>query len=160
MVNGTWVSCKERSRLLPHQKYSNLRSEGLKFSETNTGPENCLREEVNLLRESRKVKGLENRANPFVQGTMEGDIRVAGTRRSRINPVAAGRNPGPGHVTPLFPGNKRPAHRFLTLRSLLPHPAELQSTYQCTEHRQVGLWLEDFQDRSPGDSAPYFFPSC
>lgn len=90
---------------------------------------------MNLLREPRKVKSLENLAYPFVQGTMEGDIRGAETPRSRINPAAAGRNPGPGHLTPLFPSNNRPAHRFLTLSPLLPHPAELQSTYQCTEHR-------------------------
>lgn len=60
-------------------------------------------------------------------------------------------------MTPPFPGNDRPTHRFLELSSAFPHPAELHSTYRRTERLQIGQWLDSFQDQSLGDSAPYFF---
>lgn len=88
---------------------------------------------------------------------MQSTVRAARTRSYKGINLAPGKNCNHGHMTPPFPGNDRPTHRFLELSSAFPHPAELHSTYRRTERLQIGQWLDSFQDQSLGDSAPYFF---
>ena len=117
-------------------------------------------EETNLLREPRKVKALETGLPYPSRNHVESGVRAAGKHWYRWNQPGPFENRGGGCVLYRIQATTVPPVVSEALCSSLPYPAELLSTNRSTEHRQVGRWLEDSRDPSPGDSASLFLPCC
>lgn len=119
-------------------------------------PAQTIAEEVNLLREPSKGKGLGTRASSPKQGMVEATVRAAGTPRSQGNQSSSREKQAPGVLGSAVsrqPQARPPASSHSAAHFLI------HSTYPRTEHRQVGGGWRIFRIRH-SETPPTISSGC